>query len=142
MKNHLDYIIDRGESHALSDDAALVAEIAERLIELEDLRAGYGADFVRRLSELYIASPDGFRSTLELLHGNTSATGQSFSEASSRLGVKKQTMHWRWNKQVKKVGAAFPELAHALSDQRKHWKHGEAMSLSQIIKDSAQHGDN
>jgi hypothetical protein len=129
-----EYIADNAARSPLSEQAAIVSEIAERMIELEDVKLGMAADIIQRLAQLYVATPDGFRATLELLRGNTGATTESFGHRAGGTALLKQTWYYRWKTSVKLAGKAFPELAAALTESRAHvHRHFDGMSLGDAI---------
>ena len=103
----------------LEDEAAIAGEIAERILELEDLRVGLGADFIFRLNQIFVTSPAGFITTLELLRGNTGAVRESFEEMSERTGHKKQTHHYHFHASARAISRINPVLGAAIEESRR-----------------------
>lgn len=103
------------------DGAALiVAEIAERIAELEELRHGFGADVVQRLHTLYLSSPLGFRIAVDVMRGRLDAVADSFTVQADARGLTKQCLFVQWNTMLTDVAGAFPELADALRETREN----------------------
>lgn len=106
------------EQPPLEERAAIVAEIAERLIELEESHHGMAADLIYKLAQLFQLSPLAFRLALEGLRGNTHGLTASWEEVAGWIGGKKQSHHYRFIQAVKALRATFPQLANALEKIR------------------------
>lgn len=104
--------------------ACIVTEIAERLCELDELKVGASSDVIHRLSRLHTLSPQAYRLTLQLFHGDTSLLS-SFATQGAARGVTKQAVHKELNGDLEKIETLFPELAHALREQRDRATHHE-----------------
>jgi len=89
----------------------IVAEIAERLCELDDLRVGSSSDLLHRLARLHTLSPHGYHVTLQLFHGNTSLLS-SFSTQ-------------ELTGELERIKTLFPELARTIREQRDRATHHE-----------------
>jgi hypothetical protein len=95
--------------------AQIVAEIAERLVELESIRRGMGPDLIYRLNTLFRASPRGYEIVVEALTGNPVSAHDSFAVQGQRRGLTKQTIHVEWHVALDRVAAAgFEEVAEGL----------------------------
>lgn len=106
-------------SIATPETAAIVAEIAERLTELEERRALAAHDLVRRLSAIGDISPRMFRCVVSMLHGNTLPVVESFAvQAHRRHGGDKQKLHYEWHSELSRVRTVFPDIAAILEQLR------------------------
>ena len=129
------FLSNSDQPEQLPEKTALAAEIAERLVELEENHNGAGAELIFKLSQLYSISPEGFRLALEVMHGNTSGATNSFEQLAQKTGVLKQTMWYRWNNTIKAIRAAFPELAALLEDIRESGlNHGSGPQSAQEFR--------
>ena len=102
----------------------IVAEIAERLCELDDLRVGSSSDLLHRLARLHTLSPHGYHVTLQLFHGNTSLLS-SFSTQGATRDVTKQAIHKELTGELERIKTLFPELARTIREQRDRATHHE-----------------
>jgi hypothetical protein len=119
-------------SIATPETACIVAEIAERLAELEEKRFAGAQDLVHRLAAIASISPRMFRHVLALLHGDTLNVIESFSVQASRRGLikqasqlsnpamTKQALHCEWHVELTKLKAIFPDVAAILLQLREH----------------------
>lgn len=129
------------EAVPLSETAAIVGEIAARLVELEDTQHGLGADLVFRLAQLNNLSPDSFRTTCELLSGDTENARKSFGEHERETGMRKQNFFYRWKMQVSRIEAVFPEVAQAMRDQRDYLRvKSDPVKFHEMMHDVIEHG--
>jgi len=97
-----------GETH---DGAhVLVAEIAERLEELNDIRCGFAGDLVQHLACIATNSRRAFDLTVALLHCNYDDVLASYQEQAERRGVTKQDVHWEFMHEVAKLERLYPVL--------------------------------
>ena len=106
-------------SIATPETACIVAEIAERLAELEEKRMAGAQDLIQRLSAIALISPLMFRHVLAILHGDTLHVVESFSVQASRRGsLTKQALHCQWHTELGKVAVVFPDIAAILTQLR------------------------
>lgn len=103
-----------------SESAKLMAETFERLLELDEERHDSAANLVRRLATLADLSPRAFRLVLRFGSGDTSALVSSYEDQAEHAGVLRQTLHWRFNEDVKRIKLCFPELAAMMQEYRDH----------------------
>ena len=123
-----------------SEEAKLMAEVFERLIEIEDERFGAAASMVRRLATLADVSPRGFLMVLHFGSGDTGALLASYEEQVIKRGVTRQAAHWQWQQDIKAIGLSFPELAALLADYRESVRHKEdAVSQADGLRDAMEH---
>lgn len=118
-------------SIATPETACIVAEIAERLSELEQLRRLGASDLVQKLAAVATISPRMFRHVTALLHGDTLHVLESFAVQSSRRGLHegdmltptkgltKQMVHCEWQAELVRVRSIFPDVAAILQQLRK-----------------------
>lgn len=103
-------------SIATPETACIIAEIAERLAELEEIRETGAMDLINRLYLISAISPRMFRHVVAILHGDTLNVVESFEVQTQRRYGKltKQALHCEWNAEVKKVSQYFPDIAKIL----------------------------
>lgn len=89
---------------------ALVAEIATRFLELEELDRNTGIVLLRQLYGLSNASKPGFRLVCEILSGNPEAFDSSRKKA-KRAKTSAQFIRQTQKKAVKRIEAENPEVA-------------------------------
>lgn len=101
-----------------SDSAKLMAELFERLIELEETKKGQSGALVRRLATLADLSAGAFRMVLEFGSGNTKALLASYEEQATNRGCTRQAIHWQWQQDLKAIKLCFPELEALMREYR------------------------
>jgi hypothetical protein len=104
---------------------ALVAEIAERLEELECERVGYAADLVQHLACIAQSSRRSFKVTIQLLHCNYDDVLASYQEQAERRGVTKQDIHWEFQTEVSKLKRLYPRVYEVIMATRAQAMHHE-----------------
>lgn len=102
------------EASTESEDFRIAGEIAFRLLELEDIRTGYAAGFIRRLDELHRLRPQALVPVLKLLHGDLDDATESFNVHGSRRGLTKQAVFCEWQVTLETIEGVFPEVAATL----------------------------
>lgn len=108
-----------------SDAAKLMSELFVRLLELDEQKHDAAAGLVRRLATLADLSPRAFRLVLRCGSGDTSSVLASYEEQAEHAGVLRQTLHWRFAEDVKKIKLCFPEIAAMLVEYRESVAHRE-----------------
>jgi len=108
-----------------STAATLVAEIAERLEELEGLRVGFSADLIQHLSCIATNSRRSFNITVQLLHCNYDDVLASYQDQAERRGVTKQDIHWEFQQEVGKLKRLYPRLHDVIMATRAQAMHHE-----------------
>ena len=96
----------------------IVAEIAERLLEVEEVRQFAAVDLVRRLGYIAERTPRMFRSVLSAMSGDALAVVESYSVQASRRGLTKQAIHVEWHADLERLREMFPDLAALLQQMR------------------------
>jgi hypothetical protein len=114
-------------SIATPETACIVAEIAERLAELEEKRFAGAQDLVHRLAAIASISPRMFRHVVALLHGDTLNVVESFAVQADKRGLTKQALHCEWWTEIGKVKAVFPDIAAILVELRKQADNHDVM---------------
>lgn len=131
---------DRGEPAPVSVDrelAAIAAEIAARLEEMESLKLMAGGGLVSKLAACRAISPVVFRFTIQLLSGNTEPL-QSYAQRAAKRGVSKQTVFLETKNEMKKVAHLFPDLVHALeAELRTALAHEDPTSNADALRDAS-----
>ncbi len=110
--------VHRNVYDGASDSAKLMAELFERLIELEETKKGQAGGLVRRLATLADLSSGAFRMVLEFGRGNTRALLASYEEQAMRRGCTRQAIHWQWQQDLKAIKLCFPELETLMREYR------------------------
>lgn len=106
----------------------IAAEIAERMAEMEQLRAKSAMRLVNRLSsvaQLDSTAPGTFSLVIDVLHGRTERLLDSYAAQADSKGVFKQTMHYRTKMNVAALQALFPEIACVMEQIRTSVEHHE-----------------
>ena len=101
----------------LSEAAPIVAEICERLHELEEIRLGLAVDVLTRLVRVCEISHMAFRYTVRLMHGDV-AIFDSFQEQAEDRAMSKQAAHAEFHAVLATIERAFPELSHQIKHIR------------------------
>ena len=129
---------DRGERAEQSVEAqlaAIAAEIAARLDEMEQLKLMSGGAFVSKLASCRSISPVAFRMTLQLLSGNTLPL-LSYGERAQARGVSKQTVYLETKNAFERVRHIFPDLVIVLEKmQRNALAHEDPTSNADALRD-------
>jgi hypothetical protein len=137
--------IARQGAATLSAEAALMSEIFERVLELEQLKKGRGSALVRRLATIADLSPSAFATVLHVGCGQVEAVVSSYEDQARNRGLTRQALHWQWGQDQRAIAAVFPALASVLQDLRDTVAHHEdAMSSADALRrgrDSAGGGD-
>ncbi|MBL9193740.1 MAG: hypothetical protein JNJ82_15405 [Opitutaceae bacterium] len=102
----------------MSESARIVAEIAERLDELESIKKYSAGDLVARLNAVNATVPRAFPVLISLLRGNTEAVCCSFNVMAHSRGLTKQAIHFEWVQMLEALDTHFPSLAGAIRDVR------------------------
>lgn len=131
--------VHRNRYDGASDSAKLMAEICERLLEVEEAKLDSAADLVRRLATLADLSKGAFRMVLHFGSGNTGALLASYEEQVAAKGITRQAAHWRWQQDLKAISFTFPEVASLMKEYRDSIGHREdAMSAADAMRDATQ----
>ena len=126
----------------ISDQAAITSEIAERIGELNAIKAGSGTDLILRLASIARLNRGALDIVVAVLHGDTAVLTDSYSERAASVGRKKQTVHYRTLKEIEAIEVVFPEVAAILSGLRLSVKHHEdPVSNGQVIREAREGGD-
>lgn len=122
--------------------AAIVAEIAERLEELDGLKRESGADLVMQLAGIASSSRRAFRVTVQLLHGNMDDVLASYQDQADKRGVTKQDIHYEFKQEIGRLQHRYPQLYRCIMqirDQATH--HEDPMSRHQVATPDAGQGE-
>lgn len=131
--------VHRNRYDGASESAKLMAEICERLIEMNELKRDSSADLVRRLAALANISLGAFRTVLHIGSGNTHAILASYEEQVASRGITRQSAHWSWQEHVKAISLTFPEIAELMREYRESIRHREdAMSSADALRDASE----
>lgn len=126
------YDTPREPEHASA--AQLVAEIAERLEELDGLRIGYAADLIQHLACIATNSRRAFGITVQLLHCNYDDVLASYQDQAERRGVTKQDIHWEFTQEVGKLKRLYPRLYEViLATRAQAMHHEDPVSKSETV---------
>ena len=103
--------LPESSEHTPRDEyAAIVAEIAERLCELDELKRDSHADLMQQLGDIARTSRRGFRITVQLLHGASEELLSSYQDQADARGVTKQDVHWEFTHEINRFARWYPEL--------------------------------
>lgn len=133
--------VSRARYDGASDSAKLMAEVFERLIEMNDIKFDSAAALVRRLATLADLSASGFTLVLRFGSGDTGAILRSYEQQSEDRGVTRQALHWQWANDLKTIRLCFPEIADLLAEYRSNISHKEgAISAADGLRDAMDQG--
>jgi hypothetical protein len=120
-----------------SESARIMAEVFERLVEMDEEKHDSAAGLVRRLATLADISPDAFRTVLRFGSGDMTVVLLSYADQTKSGGVTRQALHYRWQEECRAVRLVFPELARLMQDARESINHKEgAMSSADALRSS------
>ena len=105
------------EMDKLSEAAPIVAEICERLHELEEIRLGLAVDITTRLVRVSEISHMAFRYTVRLMHGDATIFN-SFQQQAEDRAMSKQAAHAEFHAVLAVIEQTFPELSHQIEHIR------------------------
>ena len=97
----------------LPTSTAIVAEIAERLLELRELDATFPGKLLARLDRIWRANPRAFWTVLEVLSGDH-ANEKSLAEIAANSGTAKQNVAQTRKRDLAELERTFPEVADVL----------------------------
>lgn len=115
----------------------LVAEIAERLEELEEVRKGFGADLIGHLAAIARRSRRSFEITVQLLHRNYDDVLASYQDQADARGITKQQVHWEFMHELEKIRDTYPEVyAVVMSTRAQALRHEDPQSKADALHSS------
>lgn len=121
--------------------AAIVAEIAERLEELDELKRESAADLVVQLAGIASSSRRAFRVTVQLLHGHVDEVLASYQDQADKRGVTKQDIHYEFRQEIGKIQRRYPMLYNCILQMRAQaMNHEDPMAKSEVATPSAGFG--
>lgn len=121
----------------MSDEARLMSEVFERLIEIEEIKRGRGVALVQRLSTVAQLSTSAYRTVLHVGCGQVHAVVASYEEQARNRGLTRQALHWQWSQDMRAIRQVFPALAGMLQDLRDSVAHHEdAVSPADALRSS------
>ena len=120
-----------------SEAARIVAEVFERLCEIEEDKLDAAAGLVRRLATLADLSPDAFRTVLRFGSGDMTTVLLSYADQTEHRGVTRQALHYRRQEECRAIKRVFPEIARLIEEARESIGHKEgAMSSADALRSS------
>ena len=120
------------ETANLTEAAPIVAEICERLHELEEIKLGLAIDIFSRLNRVCEISHMAFRYTVRLMHGDATIF-DSFQQQAKSRAMSKQAAHAEFQTILQVIERAFPELAHQISHIRNQVTRAEEYAHQGIV---------
>lgn len=118
-----------------SEEARILAEICERLLEIEAEKLGEAKALVRRLASLGDLSERAFVMVLRFASGDTGALLASYEEQVKARVLTRQAAHWQFQQDVQAIRLVFPAIAALLTDYRETIRHHEdAMSSADGLR--------
>lgn len=122
--------------------AAIMAEICERLEELETLKRGDAGDTILRLAGLAKVSRRAFLITVQLMHGNLDAILASYQDQARKRNVTKQDIHYEFATELEAIRPYFPELYVVVSAMRRQaMQHEDPISRYEVAHGGQPEGD-
>ena len=114
-----------------------MAEMFERLLEMEEIKRGSGARLIGRLTVLSEQSLDSFKTVLRFGSGDLTTVLFSYADQTAGDGVTRQAWHYRWQEQQRLIRSVFPEVAALMQEARDSIAHKEgAMSSADALRSS------
>ena len=95
----------------------LTAEIAERLDEMEDSRAGSSAELVSALAAIGATSRVALRICVQYMH-NAPERHLSYAAQAERRGISKQAIHAEFQRHIGLIREHLPTVADAIMKMR------------------------
>jgi hypothetical protein len=127
--------VSRNDIATSSDAAKLMAEIFERVLELEELKKGGGVGLIFRLANIGGKSTSALATVLHVGCGQVDKVLCSYEEQVRIRGLTRQAMHYKWQQDRDAIKACFPELAKMLQELRDSVEHHEdAMSAADAMR--------
>jgi len=118
-----------------SEEARILAEICERLLEIEAEKLGEAKALVRRLASLGDLSERAFVMVLRFASGDTGALLASYEEQVKSRVLTRQAAHWQWQQDIQAIRLVFPAIAALLIEYRETiWHHEDAMSSADGLR--------
>ena len=126
---------ERTERTVEAELAAIAAEIAARLDEMESIKLMSGGALVSKFAACRSISPVAFRMTLQLLSGNVLPL-LSYADLAAARGVSKQTVYLETKNELERVRHIFPQLVLALEVMRRNaLSHEDPTSNADSLRD-------
>jgi hypothetical protein len=97
----------------------IAAEIAERLLEIEDLKQWASIDLLTRLRLVALVSPRLYLGVLAYMSGDSIKIVESYAVQADRRGLTKQALHFEWQRDIARLNEVMPELASALIETKR-----------------------
>ncbi len=109
------------QAHQLerSEEAAIVGEIARRLIEMKEATsATRAAMLIRRLNALLQVQPEAFWLVVALLTGDLTEVTRSYADMGKQHGKSRQAIEQERSRALDGIARHFPPLAKAVIELR------------------------
>ena len=120
-----------------AESVRIIAEIAERLDELEAMRCYHAIDLINRLYAVGQISPRLLRAVIALMHGRTEVIADSYHVQGDKRGLTKQAIHCEYRQHMEALAKHFPELCRAIDAIREFaLAHEDAMSQADAIREA------
>ena len=129
---HQPVAIQQSKICSTPESVRIIAEIAERLDELEEAKYGHAADLIERLAGVAYISRKLFNVVIACMHGRTEVVAYSYNVQADKRGLTKQAIHCEYQTHMRHLQRMFPELTQAI----------EAIRVSALAhEDSMSHAD-
>lgn len=126
----------------LSEITTIAAEIAERLCEMEDLKATSSRKLIDGLSRLADLDFEAYLISISLMHGDSSILLDSYAVQAGNDGRKKQTLHYRRIHALERAAIVFPELTQILQQYRlSAMRHNDPLSTADVLRQGMEDAD-
>lgn len=110
---------DRSHDLERSEEAAIVAEMATRFIELKEATSAHrAATLISKLHALSICHPEALWLVMSLLTGDLSEITRSYRDIGKDAGKSKQAVQQSIERSISAINTHFPKLAIAIIELR------------------------
>lgn len=111
---------DRSHEVERSEEAAIVAELATRFVELKEATSAHrAATLISKLHALAIIHPEALWLVMSLLTGDLSEITKSYKEMGKEHGRTKQGEEQQRARAIEAINRHFPKLAVAVVELRR-----------------------
>lgn len=110
---------DRSHDLERSEEAAIVGEMARRLLDIRETSSAHRAtSLIAKLHALCLINPEAFWMVVSLLTGDLSEITRSYEELGAERGRSKQGQQQAIERVLFALNRHFPELAKAVIELR------------------------
>lgn len=108
------------QAGARDEEAAILAEVCERIVELRELVGPTrAAGFFSKMAAIWSVEPAAFWTVTKLMTGNLDELSRSYTTAGRADAMSKQAMQQQAERSVAVIRRHYPLLAQALIDLKR-----------------------